>query len=41
MEVKWDLNKAVTNLRKHGVSFSEAEAVLFDPNALSFEDTTA
>ena len=41
MEVEWDLNKAVINLQKHGVSFPDAEAVLFDPNALSFEDTEA
>jgi hypothetical protein len=41
MEVEWDPNKAVINLKKHGVSFSDAEAVLFDPNALSFEDTAA
>jgi uncharacterized protein len=33
--------KADINLQKHGVHFSDAEAVLFDPNALSFEDTTA
>ncbi len=41
MEVEWDLNKADRNLQKHGVHFSDAEAVLFDPNALSFEDMTA
>jgi uncharacterized protein len=41
MEVEWDPNKAAINLRKHGVRFSDAESVLFDPNALSFEDTTA
>jgi uncharacterized protein len=41
MEVEWDPNKANINLKKHGVRFSDAEAVLFDPNALSFEDTTA
>ncbi len=41
MEVEWDPNKAGTNQQKHGVSFSDAEAVLFDPNALSFEDATA
>jgi uncharacterized protein len=41
MEVEWDPHKAATNLQKHGVRFSDAEAVLFDPNALSFEDTTA
>jgi uncharacterized protein len=41
MGVEWDPNKADVNLQKHGVRFSDAEAVLFDPNALSFEDTTA
>jgi uncharacterized protein len=41
MEVEWDPKKAASNLQKHGVSFSDAEAVLFDPNALSFEDTAA
>ena len=41
MEVEWDPHKAVINLQKHGVKFSDAEAVLFDPNALSFEDITA
>ncbi len=41
MEVEWDSNKADINLQKHGVHFSDAEAVLFDPNALSFEDPTA
>jgi uncharacterized protein len=40
MEVEWDPNKAAINLQKHGVRFSDAEAVLFNPNALSFEDTT-
>jgi len=41
MEVEWDPNKAAINLQKHAVRFSYAEAVLFVPNALSFEDTTA
>jgi uncharacterized protein len=41
MEVEWDPSKAKINLQKHGVRFSDAEAVLFDPNALSFEDITA
>ncbi len=41
MEVEWDPNKANINLKKHGVRFSDAEAVLFDPNALSFEDETS
>lgn len=41
MRVEWDPNKADINLKKHGVRFADAEAVLFDPNALSFEDATA
>jgi uncharacterized protein len=41
MEIEWDPNKAAINLQKHDVRFSDAEAVLFDPNALSLEDTTA
>jgi uncharacterized DUF497 family protein len=38
MEVEGEPNKAAINRQKQGVSFSDAEAVLFDPNALSFED---
>jgi uncharacterized protein len=41
MSVEWNPHKANINLKKHGVSFSDAEAVLFDPNALSFEDLAA
>jgi uncharacterized protein len=41
MQVEWDSNKAYSNLQKHGIHFSDAEAVLYDPNALSFEDTAA
>ncbi len=41
MDAEWDPNKAKVNLKKHGVHFSDAQAVLFDPNALSFEDVTA
>ena len=41
MTVEWDPNKADSNLRKHGIRFSDAEAALFDPNALAFEDTAA
>ena len=39
MDVKWAPAKAVTNLKEHGVHFSDAESVLFDPAALSFEDS--
>jgi uncharacterized protein len=41
VRVIWDPRKAASNHRKHGVRFSDAEAVLFDPNALSREDTNA
>ena len=41
MDVIWDPAKAEANLRKHGVHFSDAEAVLFDPLALSMEDEDA
>ena len=36
---EWDEAKAVSNLRKHGVSFDEAVSVFADPNALTFADT--
>ena len=39
--IEWDANKAKVNLKKHGIHFSDAEAVLFDPNAISFEDENA
>ena len=38
MDVVWDPEKARLNLKKHGVRFSDAEMVLFDPNALTRED---
>ena len=41
MEVVWDPNKAITNLQKHGVHFSDAEIVFYDPNALTREDIKA
>jgi hypothetical protein len=41
MRVVWDPQKARTNCLKHGVRFSDAEGVLFDPNALSREDRSA
>jgi uncharacterized DUF497 family protein len=31
---EWDPNKAVINLRRHGVSFEEALEAFFDPNAV-------
>lgn len=38
MKVTWDPKKAVSNSRKHGVCFSDVEAVLFDPHAVSMQD---
>ncbi|MFO7655323.1 MAG: BrnT family toxin [Candidatus Krumholzibacteriia bacterium] len=38
MRIEWDPRKAAANLRKHGVRFSDAEAVLFDPVALTRDD---
>ena len=35
MQIVWDPQKAKVNLRKHGVRFSDAEGVLFDPNAIT------
>ena len=38
MEIIWDPKKAKSNRMKHGVSFSEVEAVFYDLHAISFED---
>lgn len=37
---EWNQNKATLNLRKHGVSFEEAQSVFYDEFALQFEDDT-
>ena len=31
MRFRYDLTKAASNLKKHGVSFADAEGVFFDP----------
>ena len=41
MRVTWDPEKAKLNRRKHGIRFSDAEGVLFDPHALTEEDQAA
>ena len=41
MQIRWDSRKASSNLDKHGIRFSDAEGVLFDPNALTREDPAA
>lgn len=38
MDYEWDTTKAATNLKKHNVSFEEAETVFNNPLALIFED---
>ena len=34
----WDINKAVNNLYKHGVTFEEAASVFFDDYAVEYDD---
>ena len=38
MDVVWDPEKARSNAKEHGIRFSDAEMVFFDPNALTRED---
>ncbi len=38
MNFTWDPRKAVSNKKKHGVSFEEAATVFGDPLALAVED---
>jgi uncharacterized protein len=35
---EWDPRKATLNLRKHGVSFEDAQSVFSDENALLIDD---
>ena len=37
---EWDPAKAEENLRKHGVSFEEAQTVFYDDFAIEFYDDT-
>ena len=37
---EWDHAKAKSNLRKHGVSFEEAQSVFYDDLAVQFYDET-
>jgi len=41
MTFEFDSAKAKSNLRKHGVSFSHAEQVFWDPMAITIEDPDA
>lgn len=38
MRFEWDDEKAINNVKKHGVSFGEATEVFYDPNALQGDD---
>jgi len=41
MQFQYDAAKAAANVRKHGVSFADAEGVLKDPLALTIDDPDA
>jgi hypothetical protein len=41
MPIDFDPEKGAANEAKHGVTFAEAEAVLFDPMGLTWEDDAA
>ena len=41
MPLQHDPTKAAANLKVHGVSFTDAEGVLFDPLAVTVEDPDA
>lgn len=38
MRFEWDENKAQLNIKKHGVSFTEAETAFYDDSALLISD---
>ncbi len=38
MKIRWDPVKARSNRQKHGVRFSDAEIVFFDPDAITLDD---
>ena len=38
IKFEWNTDKAVTNIKKHGVSFEEAKSVFFDDFAVQFFD---
>jgi uncharacterized DUF497 family protein len=41
MKIEFDPHKAVSNLKKHGISFDEAASCLLDVQALAREDVDA
>ncbi len=38
LRFEWDEKKNKENIRKHGISFDEAQTVFFDENAMRFFD---
>ena len=38
IDFEWDAAKAISNERKHGLSFTEASTVFSDPLAITFDD---
>lgn len=38
MKFEWDFDKAVSNLKKHGIDFAEATSVLNDDQAITIYD---
>lgn len=38
IEFDWDSTKATANIKKHGVSFEEAQSVFYDEFAIQFFD---
>ena len=38
IKFSWDHKKAQSNLKKHGVSFEEAQSVFYDEFAIQFDD---
>ena len=38
LQFEWDKSKSRLNLRKHGVSFEEAQSTFYDENALLIDD---
>jgi len=38
MIINWDIKKAASNLKKHGVSFPNAATVFYDPLAVTASD---
>lgn len=40
IKFEWDTAKAASNIKKHGVSFEEAQSVFYDEFAVQFYDDT-